>query len=124
MYRYPHLIRLRGFWEHESLDAPQAGWRYCRRFGAPTGLDYHERVWLVCQDIAAPAAIRLNGQIVGAAADKGADFQCDITPLLQSRNRVCLEFSSEERQETAALDKDHQPAGAVRLEIRTTLTPP
>jgi beta-galactosidase/beta-glucuronidase len=129
MYRYPHVIRLRGFWrgdelrEAQQIEAQQSPLRYCRRFGAPTGLDYHERVWLVCEGIAAPATIYVNGEVVGNTATSAADFECDMTSRLQSRNEVCLEFAAAAAGLTP-LPQPDEPARAVRLEIRTTLSLP
>src|SRR5689334_22515172 len=87
---YPHLIRLRGPWEYEPLerysaastgDLPPPGrvdfpaaWaaalgsdffgrvRFRRRFNRPTGLEQHERVWLVAEGVAGLIAVTLNDQ--------------------------------------------------------------
>jgi hypothetical protein len=125
MYQYPHVIRLRGFWERAPGSEPdEAGCRYCRRFGAPTGLDYHERVWLVCQAIAAPATIELNGEDLGKTAAPHDDFECDITSRMQSRNEVCLRLVASDLAPADPPPAIEEPARAVRLEIRTTLTLP
>lgn len=74
-----HTIRLRGAWATEP-DGERA--RHVRRFGWPTALDPHERVWLVCPELPEFAAVELNGVALGAAV------AADISGRLQPRNEL------------------------------------
>jgi hypothetical protein len=109
---------LRGFWAVEPAgDASRV--RYCRRFGAPTSLDEHEQVWLVCEGVIGRGVVVLNGEFVGGIDTGSAMCQWDVTRRLKSRNQLCLEL---ERNEDTP--QENAPARAVRLEIRTSLVRP
>lgn len=71
-----HTIRLRGAWA-VAPDGTRS-----RKFGWPTALDPHERVWLVCDALPSPAAVSVNGVAVTPEAD--------ITPLLAPRNDLVI----------------------------------
>jgi hypothetical protein len=80
--------------------------RYMRRFGKPTNLETHERVWLVVGDVAGvAAAIELNGE-------KVSDTFFDITDLLRERNLLQIDVTQTDPEQPAGL------MGEVRLEIR------
>jgi hypothetical protein len=118
MWPYPHPIRLRGFWAVEPAgDAARV--RYCRRFGAPTSLDEHEQVWLVCEGAIGRGAVVLNGEYVGEIDPDSPMWQWDVTRRIKSRNELCLEL---ERNADSA--QENAPARTVRLEIRTSLVRP
>lgn len=97
-----HIIRLRSAWETTATGEET---RHARNFGRPRTLDAHERVWLICEHIPAPAQVLLNGQKIGAIPESGS-FAVDITESLQARNSLLFEVSSA------------QPLGAVSIEIR------
>ncbi|MBN9523478.1 hypothetical protein J0H58_34025 [bacterium] len=96
-----HTIRLRGAWTTVP-DGDRV--RHTRRFGWPTALDLHERIWLVCPDLPGAAAVALNGIAVGLTA-AGA-LAADVSARLLPRNE--LEITT------------HAGAhpGDVRLEVR------
>jgi hypothetical protein len=107
---YPHRIRLRGPWQWRSATA--AGTltlpgrlgepgvvTFVRRFGLPSNLDAHERVWLLRPEAALVPAT-LNGQALALGP------ACDITAWLQPRNELQLQIEG--------------TPGEVALEIRAT----
>ncbi|MFQ3592880.1 MAG: hypothetical protein SNJ82_06775 [Gemmataceae bacterium] len=107
---YPHRIRLRGPWQWHSATATgtitlpgriaESGLvTFSRRFGLPSNLDAHERVWLLRPD-AAEAPATLNGIPLPPGP------VCDLTALLRPRNEL-------------RLDTIGSP-GEVALEIRAT----
>lgn len=92
---YPHRIRLRGPWESEPLTAPDCATprvRWRRRFGQPTRIDAHERVWLTVAGLSASAAVWLNGRLLRPAASVTDSCEFEITSLLAVRNEVVLEL--------------------------------
>lgn len=98
-----HRIRLHGFW---TATEPSPGRvRHARRFGRPRTLDPDERAWLVCGGGGGPAAVSLNGELLGPTAGDGS-FAFDVTPLLRPRNELWIDG----------------PAGDVVLEIRSGST--
>jgi hypothetical protein len=107
---YPHRIRLRGPWQWRSATATgtlllpgrltESGVvTFVRRFGLPSNLDAHERVWLVRPE-ASLAVATLNGQPLPMGP------ACEITSLLQPRNELQVEIEG--------------TPGEVVLEIRAT----
>ena len=74
---YPHPIRLRGPWD-------DLGGQLRRRFGAPSNLDAHERVWLLLPERPI-SAVLLNG------APLPTNREQDITALLRPRNELLVE---------------------------------
>lgn len=79
--------------------------RYARRFGKPTNLEAHERVWLVVTDVAGSAAIFLNGEKLPAPL-------FDVTDRLRERNLLQIDVTQNDLEQLAGL------VGEVRLEIR------
>jgi hypothetical protein len=94
-----HTIRLRGAWATDS-DGDRV--RHVRRFGWPTALDPHERVWLVFPELPDPAAVELNGAAVGPAGASAADVSARLLP----RNELRITTHTEAHP------------GDVRLEVR------
>lgn len=136
----PHRIRLRGPWDVTALDAPaefpltaevkmncpcswrDGGWpnfsgqaRHTRRFGKPTNLHPHERVWLVIDACNGGLSIELNGTLIGAAAS-GVAFATDVSDQLRPRNE--LQIDVEGSDDRCGL------TGEVRLEIRSAANEP
>ena len=104
-----HAIRLRGAW----AVTPAAGRdRHTRRFGWPTALDPHERVWLVCAGVHGSASLVLNGSPLMAVAAPDGRFAADITDRLSPRNELTIDVSP-----------GTQP-GEVALEVRPAGSPP
>ena len=97
-----HQIRLGPPWQTTTTDT---GARHARKFGRPRTLDANERLWLVCEHLPGPAAVRVNGTAVGTS-DAPGPFAIDITSLLQPRNEVVLVVAS------------NGPLGPVALEVR------
>ncbi|MBY0229463.1 MAG: hypothetical protein K2W96_09305, partial [Gemmataceae bacterium] len=78
---------------------------FTRRFGYPGRIDDHERVWLVIEGLAAPAAVSLNGEPLGRW-----EGETDITRRLAARNELAI-----------ATDSGGAPPWAeVALEVRAT----
>ena len=107
---YPHRIRLRGPWQWRSATATgtltlpghlsESGVvTFVRRFGLPSNLEAHERVWLLRPE-ASLAIATLNGQPLPPGE------AWEITSLLQPRNELHLEIEG--------------TPGEVALEIRAT----
>jgi hypothetical protein len=125
---YPHVIRLRGPWQVEPVGRPARRinmpgcWqtdelkdfdgrvRFRRRFGYPGRIDLSERVWLTLSKFSALTEIRLNGVLLGSAAQAYLEFP--ITELLQERNELLLEVDARLNQGAAW--------GEVALEVRAT----
>jgi hypothetical protein len=127
-----HTIRLRGPWVCEINGQPTriqipvktrvvvgddfSGRLLCRRrFGCPTCLDPHERVWLVIEQPARTGEAALNGQPLGAFRREGDPTEFDITGRIRERNLLLLDFTDgrwERGSDNELLFKD------VRLEIR------
>jgi hypothetical protein len=129
-----HPIRLRGPWEcginngeprrvqmpaalAEVISTHGEGHLICRRrFGCPTCLDPHERVWLVIEGSLLSGEAQLNGEPLGRLRSGRDSMAIDITTRLCERNEIALDFdvSAFQSLPTAAdlLFAD------VRLEIR------
>jgi hypothetical protein len=88
--------------------------RYTRRFGKPTNLEAHERIWLCVEDAAGSVSMMLNGEALkkgpGPFSIAGTFF--DVTNLLRERNLLQVEVTQLDRELPAGL------VGEVRLEIR------
>jgi len=106
---YPHRIRLRGPWEHESLPAA-AGTRHRRRFGYPGQIDTTERVWITCAGVTGKAVVTLNKQPLGSPPS-GVRFEYEVTPLLSARNELLIDIAGEQEADLW---------GEVAMEIRRT----
>lgn len=133
-----HSIRLRGPWElvvggvsrrirMPVRRADVVGDNYrerisCRRrFGCPTCLDPHERVWLVIEMPSQSGEATLNGRRLGPFRGCSESTEFDITGGLKERNELRLDFDFALRTAgTAALDAatDELLFKDVRLEIR------
>jgi hypothetical protein len=104
-----HTIRLRGPWQcdvggqqsrfHVPVQRRSVvrddyrGRLSCRRrFGCPTCLDPHERVWLVIEEPARPGEAMLNSQPLGAFQIIGDSSEFDITGRLRERNELVLDL--------------------------------
>jgi hypothetical protein len=98
-----HTIRLRGAWSGTPAGARS---HHVRRFGWPTALDPHERVWLVCTSVPGPATVSVNGSAVGGCPPGECPFAADITQLLLPRNELIIEVPA------------GAPLGEVGLEVR------
>lgn len=79
--------------------------RYTRRFGQPTNLEPHERVWLMIEGAAGSVLIKLNGETV-------SDNFSEVTDLLRERNLLQIDVTQSDPAQPAGL------IGEVRLEIR------
>jgi hypothetical protein len=142
MYHYPHRIRLRGPWDCEPLRRAGATegaaaplpaalrmtmpcrWhegglsdfagrvRFTRRFGYPGRIDAGERVWLTFAGVDGSAEVWLNGCPLGRHEGAAGPFEHEVTPLLDTRNRLVVEV--EEATGRGGL------WGEVALEIRRT----
>lgn len=112
---YPHRIRLRGPWDFAPLAAGagglfsrrrvevptdwgeslglnfQGGVRYRRRFAKPTGIEPHERLWLVIEGVDACGRAALNGTALGTIRGYALPEAFDITPLIKPRNELLLD---------------------------------
>lgn len=98
--------------------------RYRRRFNRPSGLDPHERVWLVVEGVDAFGAVALNGRQLGEARGYASPASFDVTELLQPGNELLLEVELP-RESAGVLRPGREnlpggPIGEVRLEIRAS----
>lgn len=151
---HPHSIRLRGPWDvtvitdhaaaavssARSLSARRVvmptswagmlgtafrGRVKCERsFARPTGLELHERVWLVCEGVDARGQVTLNGVHLGSIDGYALPARFEITSLLAPRNACVIEV--EVPPLDAAESRELRPGrtraaggliGDVRLEI-------
>lgn len=123
---YPHRIRLRGPWELDDTDGSRrvtlpAEWAdldvapgpatFRRRFGSPSRLDAHERVWLVGDGACGPLAMTLNGHALPLTIDD-ARFATPISGILAPRNLLEVALVADDRRTGYWSD--------VALEIRAT----
>ena len=150
---YPHAIRLRGPWEFDVLEnaaaraeppTPISGratlpcdWldalgaefrgkvRYRRRFNRPSGLDPHERVWLIVEGVDACGAVALNDRELGRVRGYALPASFDVTELIAPNNEllVDVELPPEVPGGAIPLRPGREslaggPIGEVRLEIR------
>ncbi|HEV7223095.1 MAG TPA: hypothetical protein VGN42_10375 [Pirellulales bacterium] len=147
---YPHVIRLRGPWEFDVLEGAAApampcsgkaklpcDWsealgrefrgqvRYRRRFNRPSGLDPHERVWLILEGVDAFGAATLNGRALGEVRGYALPASFDVTDSLAQANELLLdvELPRGSPDGPAPLRPGREdlaggPIGEARLEIR------
>jgi hypothetical protein len=78
--------------------------RHLRRFGKPRTLDAGETAWVVCDAAPGPAAVSVNGEVVGRA--EAGPFAFEVTARLAPRNELVIETAD-------------GPLGEVALEIRS-----
>lgn len=101
--------------------------RYRRRFNRPTGLDPHERVWLVVEGVDAFGRAALNGQALGDVLGYALPASFDVTELLAPSNELLLdvELSADSGNGSTVLRPGREnmpggPIGEVRLEVRSS----
>lgn len=101
--------------------------RYRRRFGRPTGLTPHERVWLVLEGVDAMGDVFFGGMRLGQVHAASGAARFDITALVQERNELVVEVElplMDAAQEAAVRPgRQNLPGGLfgeVRLEIDET----
>lgn len=99
--------------------------RYRRRFNRPSGLDPHERVWLIVEGVDAFGAAALNGRALGEVRGYALPARFDVTDLLGQANELLLEVELPSAMHDASAplrpgreDLAGGPIGEVRLEIR------
>jgi hypothetical protein len=84
-----------------------------RRFGCPTCLDPHERVFLVMEGASLAGTVSLNDEVLGPVRPSDRLSQFDVTDRLNQRNEMVIAF-----QGSDARDTEKFLFGEVRLEIR------
>ncbi|HVC95444.1 MAG TPA: hypothetical protein VND64_17235 [Pirellulales bacterium] len=102
--------------------------RYRRRFNRPSGLDSHERVWLVVEGADARASVALNGRRLGDVHGYALLADFDVTEWVESRNELTLEVELQDMEpgrsglwRPGRELKPGGPLGEVRLEVRSSL---
>jgi hypothetical protein len=100
--------------------------RYERRFGLPTNLDRHERVWLVVEGVDYFGAVSLNVTPLGSIIGYNCPTEFEVTEILSPRNVLTLDVELPQYESDAATPdrpgRKHLPGGPigeVRLEIRS-----
>ena len=84
-----------------------------RRFGCPTCLDPHERIFLVIEGTALAGTVSLNGEVLGSVRPSARLSQFEVTSRLNERNEMAIAFPASDACDTEPLLFDE-----VRLEIR------
>ncbi len=131
-----HAIRLRGPWEcqseaaefrrvpmpaslREAAGEDRRGRLVCRRrFGCPTCLDPHERVWMVVDRPAFSGEARLNGELLGQIRGRSNTVEFEMTGRLAERNQFELAFELGAATVNPSTNLDELLFADVRLEIR------
>lgn len=131
----PGRVHLPADWE-ATLGADFRGRvRYTRRFGLPTNLEPHERVWLVIEGVDYFGSLALNGTSLGEIVGYQSLCEFDVTRLLAERNSLSLDVElpqvDEAPDSAGQALAEHQPIhrpgrerlpggpiGEIRLEIR------
>ena len=109
--------------------APGADFRGCvrhrRRFNRPTGLEPHERVWLVLEGADGWAEVSLAGHRLGHVGGYALGAQFDVTALIEDRNELVVDVTRPHGdaagEQPLRSGREHLPGGLVgqvRLEIR------
>ncbi len=100
--------------------------RYTRRFGLPTNLEPHERVWLVCEGVDYFGELAVNDQFLGRVEGYERPAEFEVGPLLAERNTLALIVELPQYEISAAAPsrpgRAELPGGAIgeiRLEIRS-----
>lgn len=97
--------------------------RYRRTFHQPSGLEPHEKVFLVVEPARSQAVVSLDGRLLGELAFGDAPGRYEITPLLGETMRLEIVVSHpllDERgmpTDDSAVRKTGGLVGEVRLEI-------
>ncbi len=99
--------------------------RYRRRFNRPSGLDPHERVWLVIEGVDAFGSAALNGRALGDIRGYALPASFDVTDLLGPGNELSLDVELPLVMPLGVLrpgveGRSGGPIGEVRLEIRSS----
>ncbi len=87
----PGTMRLPCRWSDGGLRGFRGVVRFHRRFGKPSRLDPHERLWLVCEGADAISHWHLNGHYLGSHVGPFTPFEFDITERLELRNDLRVE---------------------------------
>ncbi|MEX2141503.1 MAG: hypothetical protein WD894_19715 [Pirellulales bacterium] len=96
------------------IDGKFEGRLLCRRrFGCPTCLDPHERVWLLIERPVLSGEANLNSEPLGRMNLAQHLVEFDITSRLRERNELILDFEIVPPEST-----DEMLFADVRLEIR------
>ena len=66
--------------------------RFLRRFGRPTNLEPHERLFLMFDGIGGAARVALNNGLLGTIDAKNETAQFEVTGLLNWRNVMTVEI--------------------------------
>lgn len=86
-----------------------------RSFNSPTGLGTRDKIFLVVEQLGAPASVQLNNQPLGQLAASGDPLRAEISGCLQSRNLICIATkASQESSQASGLTPN------VRLEIESS----
>jgi hypothetical protein len=90
MHDHHHVIQLGSAWEPPARapDADRVHWT--RRFGRPGGLGPGDRVLLVVERSAVAADVVVNAVRLPPLSAGAVRWAQDITPLLLSRNELCV----------------------------------
>ena len=101
--------------------------RYRRRFNRPSGLEPHERVWLVLEGADGWGEVSLGGKPLGRLGGYSLAAGFDVTPLVEDRNELAVDVTLPHRdaagEQPLRSGRAHLPGGLVgevRLEIRTS----
>jgi hypothetical protein len=110
--------------------------RFRRRFGRPSGMEPHERVWLVCEGVDACGTLWCNEQLLGPVRGYALPAAFDVTDLLDARNELWLDVELPAEPPSSSVTPNSRlrtphspprpgreklpggPIGQVRLEIR------
>jgi beta-galactosidase/beta-glucuronidase len=93
--------------------------RLRRRFNLPTGLEAHERVWLVIEGMDLPGTASLNDEPLGSLPEGSSPTDFDVTLLLRPRNELVLEIDRRSASRPPSLSASTPALVAdARLEIR------
>lgn len=109
MMRPLHRMHLHGPWQFEWADEAgrvkmPAEWKtifgertgtvvFRRRFGRPTNLEPHERVFVAFDGIGGSAQITVNGKHFGAVTNNSETARFDVTDILEASNLLEVELT-------------------------------
>ncbi len=79
--------------------------RFTRRFGLPTNLESHERVFVAFDGIGGVARVSVNGSHVGIIENSNSTVRFDVTALLNPSNTLMVELTY------TAIDDASSPGG-------------